>query len=208
MSNQYAPITYRIETPRLVIRTPVVSDASAIRMLLEDIDLDTDDKVVKRIELWNTRASENKDAFLSVILRETGVVIGYMTFNCFRTKAEINGIEPIRKDPLPGIEGRYLTDVGCVLHHALRRKGYGLEVMFAIFEHAFEILKCQIVRMETEWTNMPWRGLIQALGLGGLETGGQFTYGFHMMSTENPMGCIYLIDRKSWQRAKERGRFQ
>jgi hypothetical protein len=52
MVDQCATPTYRIETPRLMIRKPVVTDASAIRTLLEDANLDIDDKVVNRIAVW------------------------------------------------------------------------------------------------------------------------------------------------------------
>jgi RimJ/RimL family protein N-acetyltransferase len=75
--------------------------------------------------------------------------------------------------------------------------------MYAVLEYAFEILGCQIIRMETEWTNVPWRGLMRSLGHDELESEGRFNYGYHMISDDNPLGHIYLVDGESWQQAKQ-----
>ncbi|KAI0143799.1 hypothetical protein GGR57DRAFT_340148 [Xylariaceae sp. FL1272] len=100
-----------------------------------------------------------------------------MGFNCFRTKAEYEGTEAERQEPLlSGPEGRYLTDLGINVDIKHRRKGYSAEVLCLALEFAFNELLCQVVRMETSLFNEPWRALMRSMGFGHLEKESVATY--------------------------------
>ncbi|KAI1847491.1 hypothetical protein JX265_000741 [Neoarthrinium moseri] len=207
MAFAFPPTAYEIKSPRLVIRTPTVADAGAFIELLGNVknlplgetgamkDL-TIDSISVRIEKWRKLASEGRGPFLAVALRHTDEVIGYMAFNCFRTKDEYEGTEPEREHPLPGPEGRYLTDLGIVMDHRHRRKGYSSEVICMASEFAFNSLGCQVVRMETGIANEPWRSLMRSMGFGAIEEKGAVSY------AERPIGWLYKVDKITWQQTE------
>ncbi len=160
------PATYEIETPRLVIRTAISSDADALyhfhsnsaNLPYDNIDPNISPDVMRtRIGKWKASAAQGKNAFLVIALRETGELIGTGGFNCF--------------EPQPGgdecSDRPYLTDTGAMIDHSHWQKGYATEVLCASVEFAFNELGCQVIRIETGTENKPWRALMQAMGLGG-----------------------------------------
>lgn len=216
MSFKFPPKTYEIRAPRLVIRTALPQDAEAFVPLLcktENLPMGetqaraevTVEKMVERLGRWKEMASQGKNAFLAIASRDTNEVVGYMGFNCFRTKEEFEGTWPERDEPLPGVEGRYLTDLGVVIDYRQRRKGYSTEVLCAAIDFAFGSLGCQIVRLETGLENEPWRALMKDMGFGDLEEKAPVSYGDH------PMGWLYKVDLRTWLDAqanlKSRGKW-
>jgi RimJ/RimL family protein N-acetyltransferase len=210
MHIDFPPESYRIETPRLVIRSPVAADIPAMMELMSNpANLPmgetkaetglTAEGMGTRLDKWRRLASEGRNAFLVVALRnddDAVVVIGYLGFNCFRTRGEFDGSEPERDDPTPGLDGRYLTDLGVVLDHRQRRRGYSSEAVCAAAEFAYAELGCQVVRMETGLANEPWRGLMRSLGLAALEEKGQASY------PGKPIAWLYKVHRAAWEAAK------
>jgi RimJ/RimL family protein N-acetyltransferase len=207
MAFSFPPETYEIITPRLVIRTAIPQDAEAIVDLMGNVENlpmgETEamkgltvQAMVERFGRWKLSASQGKNAFLAVALRDTNEVVGYMGFNCFRSKAEFDGIEPERDLPLPGVEGRYLTDIGVNIHHTQRRKGYSTETLCAAIEFAFNSVGCQVVRLETGLLNEPWRALMRSLGFAELEEKAGISY------EENRIGYLYKVNRETWERTK------
>ncbi|KAH6647730.1 gcn5-related n-acetyltransferase [Truncatella angustata] len=208
MSFQFPPESYEILTPRLVLRSTIAQDAEAMIDLMckvENLPMgqteamagQTVEAMVARLERWNSTAAQGKNAYLAIALRDTNEVIGYMGFNCFRTKEEFEGTVPERETPLPGVEGRYLTDLGVVMDYRQRRKGYSTEVVSACLELAFNAIGCEVVRLETGLANEPWRGLMYAFGFGDLEEKGVLSYGDH------PIGWIYNVKRDAWKKTRE-----
>ncbi|KAK9773879.1 putative Gcn5-related n-acetyltransferase [Seiridium cardinale] len=207
MAFSFPPEKYEITGPRLVIRNAIPQDAQALVDLMGKVENLpegateamtglTIESMVERMGRWNKSASEGKNAFLSIALRDTNEVVGYMGFNCFRSKAEFDGTEPERDLPLPGLEGRYLTDLGVSIDYRQRRRGYSTETICASIEFASETLGCQVVRLETGLANEPWRGLMRYIGFGELEQKDKVSYGNH------PIGWLYRVDREAWQKAK------
>lgn len=213
MLTEFPPKSWRIETPRLVIRTPEPADATAmVEVLSNPANLpmgetkapprSTEEKVRERLERWCKLAVEGRMVTLVVALRDQaggagdGAIVGYMGFNCFRTRGELEGTEPERQDPTPGLEGRYMTDLGVTIDHAHQRRGYSTEVVCASTEFAFEEVGCQVVRLETALLNEPWRALMRFMGLGGLEEKATVSFG------DKSEGYIYKVDKAVWQKAK------
>lgn len=206
MTFQFPPTKYEIVTPRLVIRNAIEQDAQAIIDLMckvenlpvgetEGLTGQTIESMIARIGRWNKTAAEGKNAFLSIALRDTNQVVGYMGYNCFRSEEEYDGTIPERETPLPGVEGRYLTDLGVTIDYRERRKGYSSEVICACIEFAFKAIGCRVVRLETSPTNEPWRAHMRSLGLGGLEEHGALSYA-------HPVGWLWRVDEDAWQNAK------
>ncbi|KAI1259880.1 gcn5-related n-acetyltransferase [Xylariaceae sp. FL1019] len=203
----FPPASYEIRSPRLIIRSPVQDDCEAFIALLsnarnlppgvtEVMPNLTPEGQSARLKRWRTSASEGRNAFLAIALRETNELVGYIGFNCFRTKEEYEGTEPERQEPLlSGPEGRYLTDLGINTDIKHRRKGYSSEVLCLAPEFAFKELQCQLVRMETSLLNEPWRAVMRDVGFGHLEKESIATY-------NDELGFVYIVDRSTWERTK------
>ncbi|ETS78571.1 hypothetical protein PFICI_10633 [Pestalotiopsis fici W106-1] len=206
MAFSFPPQSYEVKSQRLVIRDPVPEDAEAFVDLMgkvENLPMGeteamtglTVDSVVARFGRWKKTSLAGKNAFLSVALRDTNQMVGWMGFNCFRTKEEFDGTVPERDEPTPGLEGRYLTDVGVNIDYRHRRKGYALEAVCSAVEFAFETIGCQVVRLETSLVNERWRGLMVAIGLGDFEEQAPSSY-------NGEVGCIYKVHKDAWQKVK------
>ncbi|KAF9389945.1 hypothetical protein CPC16_005469, partial [Podila verticillata] len=217
MTYSFPPSSYQIVTPRLVIRNAISSDAEKMAHILsspENMPYQRHngsisiDEMLRRITNWNKMASDGSNAFLVIALRESGEPIGTGGFNCFEPQpgsADTSASEPslsccidpqLRSADMP-MSGRspYLTDIGVLLDHPLWRRGYATEALCASIDYAFTDLRCQLVRLETNIKNEPWRALMRSLGLGDLEENGVSSY-------DVTTGWIYKIDVETWESAK------
>ncbi|KAF9370900.1 hypothetical protein CPB97_002382 [Podila verticillata] len=194
MSYSFPPSSYEIVTPRLVIRNAISSDAEKMARILSspknmpylrDNGSISIDGMLRRIANWNKMASDGSNAFLVIALRESGEPIGTGGFNCFEPQsgsADTPASEPSLGcciDPQPrsadmpaSSRSPYLTDIGVLLDHPLWRRGYATEALCASIDFAFTELRCQLIRLETNIKNEPWRALMRSLGLGDLEENG------------------------------------
>ena len=206
MAFTFPPETWEIKSQRLVIRDPIPEDAQAVIDLMgkvENLPMGetkameglTVDTMIERFERWKKMSLKGQNAFLTVALRETNEVVGWMGFNCFRTREEFEGTVPERDEPTPGIEGRYLTDVGVNVDYRHRRKGYALETVCAAVEYAFATVGCRVVRLETALVNERWRGLMAACGLAPLEERAPSSF-------NGEVCCIYKVHKDGWQQVK------
>jgi len=216
MPYSFPPSSYEIVTPRLVIRNAIPSDAEAMARILSSPenmpyqtvnDCISVDGMLRRIANWNKMASEGSNAFLVIALRETGEPIGTGGFNCFEPQpgnVDTPASEPslghcIDTQPsadMPATGRRpYLTDIGVMLDHPLWRRGYATEALCASIDFAFTELRCQLVRVETNTKNEPWRALMRSLGLGELEENSVTSY-------DVTTGWLYKIDARTWESAK------
>ncbi|ETS75026.1 hypothetical protein PFICI_13510 [Pestalotiopsis fici W106-1] len=205
----FPPDRYEIITPRLIIRHAVPKDAMAFIGLLGEVENlpmgETEaikgltvDNMTERIAKWRKNASDGKNAVLAIALCQTDHVIGYMGFNCFRSKPEADKTEPDRDMPLSGVEGRYLTDVGVVISHKERRKGYSTEVVCAAIEFALYTLGCIVVRFETGIENAPWQTLMSSFGFDNLKCKEVLSYG------DNPTGWKWEVNSTEWSEARQK----
>ncbi|KAG9072217.1 hypothetical protein KI688_006441 [Linnemannia hyalina] len=209
MSSSFPPSLYEIVTPRLVIRNAIPSDAKTLARILsspENMPYQRGhgsisiDGMLRRIANWNKMASDGSNAFLAIVLRETGEPIGTGGFNCFElhpggadTPAPEPSVDPQSSAASGG--SPYLTDIGVMLDHPLWRRGYATEALCASIDFAFTELKCQLIRLETDIENEPWRALMRSLGLGDLEESGVASY-------DGTTGWLYKIDVETWETTK------
>ncbi|KAI8243917.1 hypothetical protein K4K57_012762 [Colletotrichum sp. SAR 10_99] len=204
MAAPFPQEAYTITTPRLIIRSAVPEDDDALYKLLSTPENQPFDAVQPglspevmraRINRWKPMTAAGKNAFMVVVLRETGEVIGNGGYNCFE---DDSGTSVAQEDGEDGVQGRpYLTDTGVVLDHRHWGKGYGRETLCAKVEYAVEELGCRVVRVETADDNKPWRALMASLGLAEIETKGPVSY------DENVIGWVYRIDSQQWRAVRE-----
>ncbi|KAG0195792.1 hypothetical protein BGX28_000608 [Mortierella sp. GBA30] len=218
MTYSFPPSSYEILTPRLIIRNAIPSDAETMARILsspENMPYQQGngsipiDEMLRRQAKWNKMSSEGSNAFLIITLRETGEPIGLGGFNCFEPQpgsADAPASEPSLGDcinpqprsadtPTSGTSP-YLTDIGVLIDQSLWRKGYATEALCASIDFAFTELKCQLIRLETDIKNEPWRALMRSMGFEDLEESGVVS--FDGMTT----GWIYKTDVETWETTK------
>jgi RimJ/RimL family protein N-acetyltransferase len=192
-SSPFARDAYEIRSPRLIIRTPILSDAEDMRAFITNPDnnphtpsqLDaTIESMRMRVGKWQEATAKGTNGFQVVTLASTSEVIGYGGFN---------GFYLIEETASP----RYLTDFGVMIAKSHWRRGYGLEVVCALAEYAFVELRIAQIKIETELANEPWRSLMHSMGLAGFETQQCVSY------DEHTVGYVWQFDAANWQALKE-----
>lgn len=224
MTSSFPPLSYDIVTPRLVIRNAIPSDAEAMARIFSSPenmpyqkcdDSITIDEMLRRLTKWNKMASEGTNAFLVIALRKTGEPIGLGGYNCFepqppRSSADTPASEPSLGDDRIDLQppesadlavsgtgtSPYLTDIGVLLDRSQWRKGYATEALCASIDFAFTELKCQLIRMETDTKNKPWRSLMRSIGFENREESAIMS--FDKKST----GWMYMINVETWETTK------
>lgn len=196
--------SYEITSPRLVIRTALDSDAEGLHQFLTtpenfpympyDEKL-TVDKLRTRIDRWKTMQAQGKNAFLIIVLQETGEIIGQGSYNSFEW-AEAPGKTEGGATNAP--EKRKLTDFGVLLDHRHWRKGLGTEAVCSLVDFAAEELDCSLFRTETATENEPWRAVIRSIGLHEFESFGPQSW------DEKVEGWVWKFDAGDWQKVKAR----
>ncbi|GJC84342.1 hypothetical protein ColLi_07180 [Colletotrichum liriopes] len=201
MSSRFARPAYEIKSPRLIVRSATDSDAKDFYNLMtnpENFPFEEPEKNLT-IERLRTRigrfaefTAEGKNAFMVVVLQETNQLIGYGGYNTFES---LDTAEFLTETTLsPG--KKYMTDVGIIIDHRYRRKGYALELVCALVEYARVELDCELFRAETGNDNKPWRALMQAVGLADFE-------GRHKASYDADQDVwVWKFDSGHWGQAK------
>ena len=203
----HARPSHAIHTPRLLIRSAKVSDALAINILrteplnnpfggVVDSEL-TLDVQRERIAAQATTTAEGKNAWTVAIIKdpkpedeaveglrvEEGILIGNTGFNAFSLKATL--ADPSKE----AIEG----DTGVLIDYRFTRQGYAIETLSAVVEYGFVELGCGMMRIETNFENKPWRGLMGTMGIGEGSVCGE----------GKEREVAYSFDKKEWESAKE-----
>ncbi|KAK1979235.1 acetyltransferase [Colletotrichum cereale] len=202
-SSQFARPAYEIKSPRLIVRTATDTDAEEYYKLMtnpenfpfEEIEKDlTLEKLRTRIGKFAELTAKGKNAFTVVALRDTNKLIGYGGYNTFEA---LDPAEFLTETTLsPGV--KYMTDLGIIIDHEHRRKGYGMELISALVEHARVELGCELFRAETGTVNEPWRALMRAAGLAEFE-------GRHKASYDASQDVwVWKFDAGHWDQAKRK----
>ncbi|EFQ34286.1 acetyltransferase [Colletotrichum graminicola] len=181
-SQDSTKIPLEIVTPRLIIRTAVQSDAEAYLSYLTNADNfpfqepEKDlkiDRLRTRIDKFADFTRKGENGWIVILLRDTNELIGnggYNTFESVDPSEFLSGTTT-----LPPGEKR-MTDLGIGIDHKHWRKGYGLEALEGLIEHARTNLGCELFRTETGDDNQPWRSLMRTAGLGEFEARNKASY--------------------------------
>ncbi|KAL1868537.1 hypothetical protein VTK73DRAFT_3629 [Phialemonium thermophilum] len=185
-----SPAHYTINTPRLVVRSTVLSDAPAICALMinqanfpfDEVNPNlTTETYRERIARWAGATARLESAFMVVTLRDSGEIIGFGGFNLFR--------------PGPNGSGRE-GDTGIVIDHRYWRKGYAKEAVCGTVEFGFGALGCDRMAMDTSAENEPWRAFMRNLGLGHTESKRED-------GRDGKWDWVYRFPRATWEVAKQ-----
>ncbi|KAG0054652.1 hypothetical protein BGZ90_005934 [Linnemannia elongata] len=196
MIYSFPPSSYDIVTPRLVIRNAIPSDAEAMARILSSPenmpyqkcdDRIPTDEMLRRLTKWNKMASEGSNAFLP---HSADTPVSEPSLD--------DSIDLQPRSPSLPVSGTspYLTDIGVLLDHSLWRKGYATEALCASINFAFTELKCQLIRMETDIKNEPWRALMRSMGFESLEESAVVSF------EGKTTGWIYMLDIETWETTK------
>lgn len=189
-----------IETQRLIIRTAAYGDAPDIAALRGDPEnspygsADSSDPAVYmgRISSWQKANAEGRYAFLVILLRTSGRLIGFGGYNEFRW---INLSGSQTEDNERVLE----VDIGAQIDHRYWRQGYAREAFVAMLEYAFNDLGAVQISCDTGTANEPWRGLMQSVGLGEKEEK-QVNPEGHPASGKTSL--VWRFTRGYWEAAK------
>lgn len=150
-----------VTSPRLTIRTAVPSDAEALVAYFSNAanfpwPAETDltlEKMLPRIQKWADATAAGRSAFMVIVLRETGQLIGFGGFNSL-PRTEPLGAKATWEIRKGDGEGMVLAaDVGVSIDHQHQRRGYAKEVVCAVVEYGFEHLGCAYAHLDTQKTN-------------------------------------------------------
>ncbi|MCJ1411590.1 hypothetical protein MMC19_005680 [Ptychographa xylographoides] len=201
--------THNLETPCLIIRSAIPSDAIAIAALRSNplnnvlepgIDL-TPELYRNRIADWQVAAGKGESAFMVVVLRDSiqplpksataeklvvsdGRLIGFSGFNALSTDVSI-------ADPSRQV---MVGDTGIVIDKAFTRRGYAVEAQSAIFDYGFDTLGCGQMFLETSVANTPMQGLLSVMGLDDVKKA--------VTTEEGEEGYRYIFGKEQWDEAK------
>lgn len=193
-------VAHRIETQRLVIRTALHEDASHIAALRGNPENNpysgadsSDPEVYKgRISNWQKANAEGRYAFLVILLRDSGKLIGFGGYNEFRWISPTSGESAGENNVLE-------VDIGAQIDHKYWRQGYAREAFVSMVEYAFNELGAVQISCDTNARNEPWRGLMQSVGLGAKEERQMNPQG-HPASGQTSL--VWRFTRESWAAAK------
>lgn len=195
----HARPSHTITTPRLILRSSLLSDAKPFSLIrshplnnpfggVVNATLSEEEQREKLIaEAESTAAGKN--AWVNVILKpgeecpteaeelrvEDGILIGMSGFNSF-----------------PVEEGVLVGDTGALIDYRFARRGLAIEVLEAVFEYGFNELGCGKLSLETHSINGPFRALMKSMALGDIEKPG----------TGKQESVVYLFGREKWDEAK------
>lgn len=199
-----------ITSPRLTVRTAVPSDGEALVTYFSnpanfpwpaEKDL-TLEKMLPRIDKWADATAKGNSAFMVIVLRETGELIGFGGFNNL-PRTEPLGDQPPWKIRKGSGEGTVLAaDVGVSIDHQHQRKGYAREAVCAVVDYGFEKMGCAYAHLDTQTSNEPMKALMVTLGISGVEgDGSEFledtAFGFASKAIN------YNVDRETWNGRRE-----
>lgn len=192
--------THRIETQRLIIRTAAHGDATDIAALRGNpknnpygsADSNDPEVYMGRISRWRKANAEGRYAFLVILLRDSGRLIGFGGYNEFRWINSSGSQTEDKKDDLE-------VDIGAQIDHRYWRQGYAREAVVAMLEYAFNDLGAVQISCDTNTANEPWRGLMASVGLGAKEEK-QVNREGHPASGKTSL--VWRFTREYWEAAK------
>ncbi|OAA56262.1 Acyl-CoA N-acyltransferase [Niveomyces insectorum RCEF 264] len=215
---------YTINTPRLILRSPVPADADAVSALFADeanFPFDPPQQPTptpadyrKRFARWHAAAIRGESAFMVVERREDGTIIGFGGWNGFEyqpaaaEKTEEDEVSRNGDDKPAAGDGATtpqirVGDTGIVIDHRHWRSGYAREAFCATVESGFTEQGLARVVLDTAKENYVWRTFMRdGLGLAANER-------------TRPSGrkkddweYAYAFDQAEWEAAKQALRAQ
>jgi RimJ/RimL family protein N-acetyltransferase len=117
---------------------------------------------------------------------EEGILMGNGGFNAFP-------LMPTVADPS---KEAIAANIGVLVDYRFTRKGYAIEIMSAVIEYGFGELGCELMALETNFTNAPFRAMMKGMGIE--ETSVVDNEGEGNGEKE----VRYLFDKEMWERAK------
>jgi RimJ/RimL family protein N-acetyltransferase len=203
----YARPFHTVHTPRLLIRSSIVSDALAVNIIRTEklnspfggvVDPELTLSVQReRIASDAITTAEGKNAWMVIIIKDPqpgdesveglrvdeGVLIGNTGFNCF----------PLKPLLVDSSKEAIVGDTGALIDYRFARKGYAVETMSAVIEYAFVELRCGMISLDTNSENRPFRNLMRTMGIGEGSIRGE----------GKEQEVLYLFDREMWESAKK-----
>ena len=159
-----ARITHRINSLRLVLRDPKVSDAPAyVAILTNPLNMehdplkDTPDEITvekqeRSIAKYSAGIRRGENALMAICLKNhdgtDGPIIGMGGYPYLPSNAEGK----------PG-------NTGVLIDSAFARKGYGSEALIATLDYGFDVLGFEDIEQCTHENNRPYRALMESTGL-------------------------------------------
>ena len=212
-SPSHARSFHQINTPRLIIRSGLPSDAKPFTIIRRETlnnphggvhEPDLDEEVQKsRLENQKISTANGENAFMVIVLKansnirkvdqlvvDDGILIGMTGFNSFPTA------------PSSSVPGKValVGDTGAMIDYRFARKGYAIEALEGVIEYGFNEIGCEEMSMDTFAANSPWRTLMRTMGLGDTES---------MRSGEardcGPLSeeVLYRFGKPKWEKAKK-----
>ncbi len=184
----------RIETTRLVLRGPEVSDAPAyVAIFSNPLNIEHDpqndspeETTVEKYEERLTKCSDDnrkgEKALMAICLKEgdgiDGPIIGM-------------GGYPWLPSNAAGRPG----NTGALIDSAYARKGYASEALIAMLDYGFDVLGFEEIEQSTHEKNQPYRALMRSMGLE--------RFGQRQKQNEKGIVCWdYTVNKAQWQGAK------
>lgn len=197
---------HTIHTPRLLIRSCKVSDAKVLHTLrteplnnpfggVREPDITVAVQAERLADSVKTTA-EGKNGWVVAIIKdpkphdeavealrvEEGILIGNSGFNAFPLMPTV--ADP-SKEAMAG-------NIGVMVDYRFIRKGYAIEITSAVIEYGFGELGCEMMALETNFSNGPFRAMMKNMGIE--ETS--------IVDNEEEKEVRYHFDKEMWERAK------
>jgi RimJ/RimL family protein N-acetyltransferase len=126
----------KLETQRLILRKPRLSDLEAIHKLV-------DDKIIKNFFMPYPYKQSHTKKFLSIWIKDWGIKTYWMAAELKNTK-EVIGICGIREID----KSNFTAQALCLIGKEYRKNNYALETKVAIYDYCFEKLKLRKINSE------------------------------------------------------------
>jgi RimJ/RimL family protein N-acetyltransferase len=203
-------------TPRLILRTARITDAPPFIAVSHDPLNSPFDGVVgatisadvqaEKLESQVGSTIRGENAFFVIVLKpdqhipegveylkiDDGYLIGMTGFNSFPREKWLEGRD----------EEVLVGDMGVLVDHHFSRKGYAIEAFEKVVEIGFYDLGVEVMFLETNTVNIPFRGMMAGLGL-GIGVKGEVGKGPDQPFQEIDDFTIWKFGRGEWERFKE-----
>jgi RimJ/RimL family protein N-acetyltransferase len=175
----HARLAHHHTTPRLILRTARITDAPPFIAVNHDPLNSPFDGVVgvtisaevqaEKLESQVGSTIRGENAFFVIVLKpdqhipegveylkiDDGYLIGMTGFNSFPREKWLEGRD----------EEVLVGDMGVLVDHHFSRKGYAIEAFEKVVEIGFYDLGVEVMFLETNTVNIPFRGMMAGLGL-------------------------------------------
>lgn len=165
-----------IKTPRVLMRTGTTADTEGyLKYSIEPANFPyggcdatlTLEKCEKRVANFAEWTAEGKHAWIMFLSREMGDFMGFGGYNCFEA-VDATAFLPgsAAAEASKAGETKTLADMGIMLDHKYWGKGYGIEIMIGLVEHARREMGAELFRTETDLGNKEWQALMKRIEVG------------------------------------------